>query len=318
MASKVITVFGATGAQGSGLVRSILSDPHQRFAVRAVARRPEAAAQLRGLGAQTVVADLDDFGSVCDAMRGAWGAYGVTNFWEHFSPEREIRQAGNLARAAAREGLRHVVWSTLEDTRKYIRPDGGRMPVLMGRYNVPHLDAKGEANELFAAAGVPVTFLLTSFYWENFLQPGLAPTVDADGRLKLTLPIGEASLPGIAASDIGLCAFGVFREGEPLIGKTVGIAGEHLTGRQMAQKFSAALDRPADYAPMSFQQFRELGFPGAQDLGNMFQFKVDFERDFRAARDVGVSRRLNSALLDFGGWLARHAASFAPSAKARS
>lgn len=305
---RTITVFGATGAQGGGLARAVLADKHGRFSLRAVTRKPDspAAMALKAQGAELVVADLDDPASVSRAMQGAWGAYCVTNFWEHFSPARELAQARALAESAAAAGLQHVVWSTLEDTRRVLAPDGRRMPVLQGAYNVPHFDAKGEADGFFRASGVPCTFLRTSFYWDNLVYFGMGPRANAQGELELALPLGDAALPGIAADDIGGCAFGIFSEPDAWVGRTVGVAGEHLTGASMAQQLAQALRRPVSYRPVSFGAYRALGFPGADDLGNMFQFKVDHEAAFRGARSVETSRRLHPGLRSFAGWLADH------------
>lgn len=310
MSSKIITVFGATGAQGGGLARAILAEPASGFRVRAATRKPdsEAALALRRAGAQIVVADLDDTASVQQAMDGAWGAFCVTNFWEHFSPERELAQARAMAEAAAAARLAHVIWSTLEDTRAVIAPDGRRMPVLMGKYNVPHLDAKGEADRFFRESGVPTTRLLTSFYWDNLISFGMGPKPGADGRLAFTLPMGGHKLPGIAAEDIGRCAWGVLNQGEKYIGQAVGIAGEHLTGAQMTAELAKALGQPVDYNAVSPEQYRAFGFPGAQDLGNMFQFKQEFEQAFCGARKLETSRSLNPALQTFAQWLATHKA----------
>jgi uncharacterized protein YbjT (DUF2867 family) len=170
MTSKpIIAVVGATGAQGGSLVRSLLADPSRRFAVRAITRnrRSEAAQELARLGAEVVTADIDDQESLEQAFAGAHGAYCVTFFWGHFSPEKELNQAGNMARAAKATGVRHVIWSTLEDTRRHIPLTDERMPTLMGNYKVPHFDAKGEADALFTKSGVPTTFMLTSAYWRQ-------------------------------------------------------------------------------------------------------------------------------------------------------
>ncbi len=302
---KLIAVTGATGAQGGGLVRAILSDPEGGLSVRALTRNPrsEKAAALAALGAEVVAADLDDEKSLAAAFRGAHGAYCVTAFWEHFSPEKELAQAGAMARAAKAEGVAHVVWSTLEDTRKKVPLDDPRMPTLHGKYKVPHFDAKGEADGLFRAAGVPTTFLLTSFYWDNLVHFGMGPRKGEDGRLAFVLPMAEKKLPGIAAEDIGKCAYGVFRKGEELAGKTVGIAGEHLTGDEMAAGLTKALGQEVVYAYVPPEVYRTLGFPGADDLGNMFQYKRDFETEFCGARDLAFSRELNPGLQTFAAWL---------------
>jgi uncharacterized protein YbjT (DUF2867 family) len=308
-AKKIITVFGATGAQGGGLARSILADRDGPFALRAVTRdaNSPAARALAAAGAEVVAADLGDAAAVGRALAGAYGAYCVTFFWAHFSPEREQAEARTMARAAHAAGLEHVIWSTLEDTRRWMKPDDARMPTLMGRYKVPHFDAKGEADAFFREAGVPTTFLLTSFYWDNLIHFGSGPRPAADGTLEFVLPMGGAKLPGIAAEDIGRCAHGIFRRGPELIGRTVGIAGEHLTGAAMAAALAQALGREVRHLDVPPEVYRGFGFPGAEDLGNMFQFKRDFNVDFCAARSVEFSRSLNPSLQGFAQWLAANA-----------
>jgi uncharacterized protein YbjT (DUF2867 family) len=230
----------------------------------------------------------------------------MTNFWEHFAPEREMAQAANMARAAREAGLRHVIWSTLEDTRRWVPLEDDRMPTLMGTWKVPHFDGKGEANHLFADAGVPTTYLLTSFYWDNFIHFGMGPKRGEDGVRAITLPMGRARLPGIAAEDIGRCAYGIFRRGEEMIGRTVGIAGGHLTGDEMAAALGRALGEEVRNTEVSPEAFRGFGFPGAEDLGNMFQFKRDFNDYYVGARDVDEARALNPALQTFDEWLDRN------------
>ncbi len=301
---KVIAVVGATGAQGGGLVRAILADPRHPFIARALTRdvHSDKAKALAALGAEVVAADLNDDQSLARAFAGAYGAYCVTFFWDHFSPERELAEASAMAKAAKGAGVRHAIWSTLEDTRLLVPLSDNRMPTLQGKYKVPHFDSKGEANHLFTDAGVPTTFLRTSFYWENFISFGAGPKKGPDGVLALTLPMGDKKLPGIATEDIGRCAYGVFSRPE-LVGKTVGIAGEHLTGTQMAAALTKALGREVRYNAVPPEVYRAFGFPGADDLGNMFQFKRDFEEAYCGARDLAFSRALNPALQTFEAWL---------------
>jgi uncharacterized protein YbjT (DUF2867 family) len=310
--ARIITVFGATGAQGGGLVRAILADPQQAFGVRAVTRSPDSdkGRALAQAGAEVVQADLDDAASLHRAMEGAHGVYAVTNFWEHFSPEREYAQARNLAAAARDAQVAHVIWSTLEDTRRQVPLDDDRMPTLMGRYKVPHFDAKGEANVEFVSNGVPTTLLYVSFYWDNLIQFGMGPKRGPDGTLVFALPMGEAPLAGIGAEDVGPCALGIFRRGTEAIGQEIGIAGEHLTGRQMAEAMARVLGEPVQYVSPSWDEYRAFGFPGAEDLGNMFQYYHDFADPLRPRRPVAATRALHPGLLDFDAWLARHRDAF--------
>lgn len=304
----VVAVIGATGQQGGGLVRAILDDPAGAFVARAVTRNvhSDKAKGLAALGAQVVAADLDDQASLVRAFQGVHGVFCLTNFWEHFTPERELAQARSMAAAAKAAGVRHAIWSTLEDTRKWVSLADTRMPTLMGRYKVPHFDAKGEADDLFTKAGVPTTFLLTSFYWDNLIHFGMGPKPGPDGGLVFSLPMGEKKLPGIAAEDIGRCALGIFKQGASADGKTIGIAGEHLTGAEMAAALTNALGEPVRYQALPFDVYRNLGFPGADDLANMFQYKHDFNEVFCGARSVAASRALNPALQSFSQWLADH------------
>ena len=305
---RVIAVVGATGAQGGGLVRAILNDKNGPFTARAITRNvnSDKAKALADAGAEVVAADLDDVKSLKKAFESAHGAYCVTNFWEHFKPEKELSQARNMAQAAKDASVKHIIWSTLEDTRQSIPLSDDRMPTLMGKYKVPHFDAKGEANAIFTELGVPTTFLVTSFYWENFIYFGMNPKKGADGKLAITLPMGNKKLATIASEDIGKTAYAIFEEGDEMIGKTVGIAGAHLTGAQMAKSLSKALGQPVNYNAVTPAAFRAFGFPGADDLGNMFQFNSEFEQDCCDARNISETKSLNPELQTFDRWLAEN------------
>lgn len=305
---KIIAVVGATGAQGGGLVRAILNDKNGGFTARAITRnmKSDKAKGVAALGAEVVTADLDSTESLRKAFAGAYGVFCLTNFWEHFSPEKEFAQAKNQAQAAKDAGVEHVIWSTLEDTRKWVPLNDVRMPTLMGKYKVPHFDGKGEADGEFTKLGVPTTFLLTSFYWDNLIHFGMGPKKGPDGILTFTLPMDDKKLPCIAAEDIGKCVLGIFKKGREYIGQTVGIAGEHLTGRQIAAALTKALAQTVLHNAVTPEMYRSFGFPGAEDLGNMFQFNRDFESVCCGARNIDLSRALNPALQTFDQWLSQN------------
>jgi uncharacterized protein YbjT (DUF2867 family) len=305
---KIIVVIGATGAQGGGLVAAIQRDKGSGFVARAITRnlKSDKAKALAAAGVEVVAADLDDQKSLERAFAGAYGAFCLTNFWEHFSPEKEIAQAANMARAAKAARVQHAIWSTFEDTRKWVPLSDNRMPTLLGKYKVPHFDGKAEADHYFRDQGVPTTFLLTSYYWDNLIFFGANPKPGPDGVLAITYPMNDKTLPGIAAEDIGKCVHGLFKRGSEFIGKTVGIAGEHLTGAQMAAALTRALGREVRYNAVTPEVYRGFGFPGADDLGNMFQFKRDFNDYYCGARSVAFSRSLAPDLQTFEQWLGRH------------
>ena len=308
---KVIAVLGATGAQGGGLVRSILNDKSGEFTARALTRdvNSDKAKALAALGAEVAAVDIDNEESLRKAFDGAYGVYAVTFFWDHFSPEKEMAQAQSIAKAAKDAGVKHIIWSTLEDTRKFIPLTDNRMPTLgNGKYKVPHYDGKGESNKFFTELNLPVTFLLTSFYWENFIYFGMQPKKGPDGKLMLTIPMGDKKLPGIAVEDIGKSAYNIFKKGSEFIGKTVGISGGHLTGKQLAESFTKTLGQEVVYNSVPFDVYRSFGFPGADDVGNMFQFKHDFEAAYCGARSLDFSKAINPELKNFDQWLSENKA----------
>lgn len=310
MSKPVITVFGATGAQGGGLARALLADPDRHFAVRAVTRRPDspAALKLAEAGAEVVLADIDDRASVLRALEGAYGAFLVTHFWgEHFTAAKELSQALNLAAATAQAGVRHAIWSTFEDTRTWLPADGARMPVLEERFNVPHFDAKGEAHRFFAQQRVPVTYLYTSCTWENLGQFGMLPQRRADGRLAMTIPTGHARIPWIASEDIGRMAREIFLQGESLLFDSIGIAAEHLTGAELAAQVSAALGELVAVDAVTPEQYRALPFAGARPFGNMWQFQREFGREYAGRRSVERTRALHPHVTGFSCWLTANA-----------
>ena len=307
---KIIAVLGATGSQGGGLIRAILDDPNGGFQARAITRdiNSDKAKALAKQGVEVVAADLDDPASLSRAFAGAYGAFGVTFFWNHFSPEKEQAHANAIANAVKQAGVKHVIWSTLEDTRKLVPLSDNRMPTLQGKYKVPHFDAKGESDHIFSDLGLPVTFLATTFYWDNMIYFGMGPKKGADGKFAITFPMGDKRMSGIAAEDIGKVAYGIFKKPQEYIGKRVAIAGEHLTGKQMAESLSKALGKDVHYNEVSPEAYRGFGFPGAEDLGNMFQYYRDFETQFVGARDLKAVRALNPSLQSFDQWLAKNKA----------
>ncbi|HEV7240100.1 MAG TPA: NmrA/HSCARG family protein [Thermoanaerobaculia bacterium] len=304
---KLIAVVGATGAQGGGLCEAILDDPNGDFACRAITRDPgkDKAKALAAKGAEVVPADLDDVHSLEKAFAGAYGVYGVTNFWEHFSGEKEKAQAKNIADAARAAGAKHVIWSTLEDTRKLMKPDDTRMPMLQEKYRVPHFDAKAEADAYFE--GLPVTFLVTSFYWDNLYMFGLAPKKGDDGVYSWVFPMGSAKLAGLASEDIGKIAYGIFKAGSQYIGKTVGITSENLTLHEMSEKLGKGLGiGTVRYIAVEPDAYRGFGFPGADEMGNMFQVNRDFETEVLGARSAETARALNPDLQTFDQFIAKN------------
>jgi uncharacterized protein YbjT (DUF2867 family) len=301
-AKKIIAVVGATGAQGGGVVDAVLADPEGGFAVRALTRDPSSdkARALAARGVEVVRGDADEEASLAEAFQGVYGAFLMTNFWEHMDAARETEQAKALARAVHGAGVRHVVWSTMEDTRERIAPDDARFPTLNG-YKVPHLDGKGEADAYFRQLGVPTTFMRTSMYWEGLISPWFTRR-DDNGTLLLTAPLGDVKLPVIAAESIGRSAYGL-RQQPRYIGRTVGIADDHLSGAETAAALSRALGEEVRYEPDSFEALRASGSPGSDDTASMLRYNIVFYESYAGVRDLDVVSSSNPRRLTLDQWL---------------
>jgi uncharacterized protein YbjT (DUF2867 family) len=313
---KIIAVVGATGAQGGGLARAILADPEGPFAVRALTRTPDSAKakELAAQGAEVVHADLDDEASMRKAFEGAYGAFIVTDFWVRRTPEEEaarsrpqmeLDQADTAARAAKQARLKHVVWSTLEDTRPHFEHLGSNAPMLDHGYTVPHFDAKAEANASFIRRSIPTTFLETTAYYEVLLM-GAGPHRGADGQLAITNAMGDSVLALVWSEDIGRTAYGIFRAGPRFIGRTISLAGAHVTGVELAELFTKVLGEQVVYRPMSNDQLRASGMPGIDEMANTWLFYAEAHESFVAARNLDRIREINPQLKPLEEWLTEH------------
>jgi len=172
---------------------------------------------------------------------------------------------------------------------------------------VPHFDAKGLADEYFKELGIPTTFLRTSFYLENLTGFGMGPKKDSSGNFKLSFPIKEnTKLPVISSYDVGGCAAGIFKDLNT-IGKTIGIAGDIVTGPEIAQAISESRGVPVSYESISADEYRTSGSPVAKDLANMFQWLEENNEAFCGRRNIGFSKQLNPEILDLKAWCLAHA-----------
>src|SRR5262249_934775 len=133
---------------------------------------------------------------------------------------------------------------------------------------------------------------------------------DEHGELVLAMPLGDKKMPSIAVDDIGLCALGVFTQVCTTMGQTIGVAGEHLTGAEMAAAFTKAFGREVRYIDVAPEIYRTWSCRAGPELGKMLQFRRDFNELFCNVRDVERSRQLNPQLQTFEGWLARHRSEF--------
>ncbi|HEX2833164.1 MAG TPA: NmrA/HSCARG family protein [Thermoanaerobaculia bacterium] len=290
--TNTILVFGATGAQGGSVARNLLS--RGKFNVRVITRKPDSDASnaLRALGAEIVPGDLDDPASLDAALEGVYGVFGVTNFWEHF--DREEIHGKNLVQAVAKANVKHFIFSTLPSIVKETN----------GALKSPHFDLKAEHEELARSLGIPSTFVHVPFYYENFLY-FFPPRPTGDGSFAFGFPQGETPLAAISVEDVGKLIAPMFEQPEQYIGKTVKLAGDEIPPAQYAEALSRATGKNVQYAHVPRETFAALGFPGAEDLADMFEYyrlhipsRVD---------DLQTCRAIAPDVQSFATWTANHA-----------
>uniref|UniRef100_A0A8B9WCN6 NmrA-like family domain-containing protein 1 n=1 Tax=Bos mutus grunniens TaxID=30521 RepID=A0A8B9WCN6_BOSMU len=277
-------------ASGGSVARAMLEG--KKYVVRALTQdvtQPKVQV-LRDLGAEVVKGDLNDKASVEAALKGAYGAFLVTNTWDHFSKEKEVCQASTfvpqgkvVADVAKSQGLKHVVYSGLENVKRLTN----------GKLEVLHFDGKGEVEEYFWSIA----------YFENFLGP-LKPVKASDGDYyTLALPMGDVPMDGISVADIGAVVCSIFNSPEEFVGKAVGLSAEALTIQQYADVLSKGLGKEVRDAKITPEAYEKLEFPGAKEMANMCRFY-----QMKPDRDIQLTHRLNPKVKSFSQFISENQA----------
>ncbi|XP_028644243.1 nmrA-like family domain-containing protein 1 isoform X1 [Grammomys surdaster] len=293
---KLVVVFGATGAQGGSVARTLLEDG--TFRVRVVTRNPEqrAAKELKQQGAEVVRGDQDDAASMEQALTGAHATFIVTNYWEKCSQDREVQQGKLLADLAKRLGLHYVVYSGLENIRK----------LTAGRLAAGHFDGKGEVEEYFRDIGVPMTSVRLPCYFQNLLSYFL-PQKASDGKsFLLDLPMGDVPMDGMSVSDLGPVVLSLLKKPEEYVGRNIGLSTCRHTAEEYAALLSKHTGKTVRHAKTTPEEYEKLGFQGAQDLANMFRFYA-----LKPDRNIDLTLQLNPKAQTLDQWLEQHKGDFA-------
>ncbi|KAM7186384.1 hscarg protein [Rhypophila sp. PSN 637] len=234
MAKKIITVFGATGAQGGSVADIFLTDPALTidWTVRAVTRdiQKESSKDLAKRGAEVVGADLNDAASIRKAIDGSTAVFAVTNYWESMDAAKEVTQGKALVDAAAASPtVKHFIWSSLLDIKKL---SNGALP------NVYHFDSKA-AVESYARSlsNFSATFFMPGFYLSNL--PGQSiRQFEPNGPWTLTLPIKDsAPMPYFDTNDTGLFVKAIVLNRDGVLGKRIYGATEYITPKEIISQF---------------------------------------------------------------------------------
>jgi len=263
MSKKLITVFGATGAQGGSVVRFLLDDPDKTFAVRAVTRNPqsEKAKELLAQGAEVVKGDLDDVESLKKAVEGSYGVFGVTNYWEGMSAETEVRQGKAIVDAVKAAGVQHYIWSTLDRTSD---------PV------VEHSNSKADVNDYLLGTGVPRTSLYTVFYFENHLN--LPPFKLAKGSTPGTaladwpILLSDGPIGGYSVTDTGGYALAAFKDPKTWLGKDMRVLPVVYTPREYVKVVKEVTGREIELVETSRERFNGMKSAMEELWNNMEMF----------------------------------------------
>jgi len=287
----VIGVCGITGAQGGAIADLFLKNNHK---VIGITRNIHSDKSLKLLekDVKLRIGDFDNVESLHDIFNGCDVVFVVTNFWEHMDSKREFQQAKNIIDSAFKSNVNHIVWSTLEDTRDY-----NDSIEFIGNYKVPHFDEKGMVSKYLNGLNINSTHLYTSFFYENLINL-MKLKKDDDGVRRLCLPMNDSILPLVSVLDIAKMTDYVVNN--KLYGN-VGVASEHLKVSEMANILTDVLNEPVEYVSVPATTYRQFGFPGCNDLGNMFEFKDVHNKDFCQKRNMDDVRcRINP--IDFKTW----------------
>ena len=292
---KTILVTSATGAQGGSVARALLNNPS--FAVKALTRNatsPKALA-LQDAGAEIITGDLSDINSLLLAMKGCYGVFGVTNFWEHYT--NEYQQGKNLVDAVKESGIQHFVFSTLANYHE----------LSAGQLSVPHCDLKASLQTYCKQLGIPASFVQISFYYENFLT--FFPfQKETNGHYYFGFPQGNTPLASISVEDYGGIVNTVFDHPADYIERTVRAVGADYTCDEYAAIFTEVLQQPVHYRYIPRDKYAAFDFPGAEELANMFEVQRLYITDHLA--DKIESYGLNPAIQPFRNWVEKNKAAF--------
>jgi uncharacterized protein YbjT (DUF2867 family) len=252
-AEKTALVIGATGQQGGATARHLLD---RGWRVRAFVRAPEqpAAQALADRGAVLARGDLDDAGSLGDGLTGVDAVFSVQTFTGPGGVAAEERRGRLVADLVAELGIGHLVYSSVGGAERHT--------------GIPHFESKAGIEEHIRELGLPATILRPTFLMEN-LSAYFRPQ-EHDGEIVVTLGLEPGTaLQVIAVDDIGAIAVEALDRPDESLGTAVEIAGDEVTGEQIARTFGGVLGVPARFRSLPIPQLRAVA---GDEMADMFQW----------------------------------------------
>ena len=278
--SGVVAVVGATGQQGGATAQALLSAD---VSVRALVRNPDkpAAQALAAAGAQLVIADFDDPASLQTAFEGISRVFAMTTMTSGRGTAGEINDGILIADAAKAAAVEHFVYSSVGGAERHT--------------GIPHFESKRRVEEHIENLGLPSTFVRPTFFYDNLLSQSPAPE---DGTIVVRLPMPDGvPLQMVAVNDIGAVAAAVLIDPSRVPAGAVEIAGDELTGSQIADVFGRRAGLPARFEALP------PAAAGDDDLRAMFSWFAT-PPSYRA--DRALTAELDPHLQTFEQWLAQH------------
>lgn len=254
-----------------------------------------AAKRIEDLGAEMIKADLSDKDSLKRAMQGCYGVFGVTNFWEHF--DKEVEHGKNLIDAVKESNIKHLVLSTQPSPKK----------ITGEKIDIPHFETKAQIEDYSRSKNIPATYIQPAFYFENFLSY-FPPMKGEDGSYSFGFPQGDTPLAALSIEDLGGIVNTIFNNPNEYIGKVIGGVSEDLKPAKYAEIMTNILGKSINYNFIPSEVFASFGFPGAEDLANMFTFNRLYILNRK--REQKESKEMYPYLKGFEQWLGENKEKF--------
>lgn len=287
---RLVVVFGATGAQGSSVAKELLKDG--TFAVRATTKNTEsdAAKELTEKGAQVVRCDQWNEEELREAMKGAYGVFAVTNFWDPNTKGKEKELGDKVAKVAKEVGVEHYLWSTLPDVEK----------ICNNKYIVAHFTQKANVDDTVRAQGFKYhTFIAAGFYYNNVIRiPDLV--TEENGVVTFNFPIREDDiLPMYDTDDTGLAALAALKAPEEWNDKYIALVGTNEPFKIVIEQFEKVTGKLAKHNSVPLEEVKKM----SEEFEQMYGYFQEF--GYFCGWDVTTGTKATGHLTTWEEWLRR-------------